>query len=58
MIKKGSVATNKPGTYDYSMINVSWCSNLEIIEEPNEPPETLSNLNIQKVSMKTKLLCN
>ena len=33
------------------MVNVSWCSKLEIIEEPNEGPETLSNLNIQKVCL-------
>jgi hypothetical protein len=32
------------------MVNVSWCSNLEIVEEPCEPPEALSNLNIQKVT--------
>ncbi len=46
------MAPTKPGQYDYSMINMSWCSDLEIIEEPSEPPEPLSNLNIQKVKHK------
>jgi hypothetical protein len=41
--------TSKPGNYDYTMVNIAWCSNLEVVEEPSEPPETLSNLNIQKV---------
>jgi hypothetical protein len=41
--------TSKPGYYDYTMVNVAWCSKLEVTEEPSEPPETLSNLNIQKV---------
>lgn len=40
---------NKPGYYDYSMVNVAWCSNLQVVEEPNENPEPLLNLNIQKV---------
>jgi hypothetical protein len=44
------VASTKPGQFDYSMVNVAWCSDLEIIEEPTEPPEALSNLNIQKVN--------
>ena len=46
---KGSSTPNKSGLYDFSMVNVSWCSNLEVIEEPSEPPEPLSHLNIQKV---------
>ncbi len=44
------MASTKPGQFDYSMVNVAWCSDLEIIEEPNEPPEALSTLNIQKVN--------
>ena len=48
--KSGSNVPNKPGFYDYSMINVAWCSNLEVIEEPSETPEPLPNLNIQKVN--------
>lgn len=55
MLALRSAAFNKPGTYDYSMINVSWCSNLEIINEPNEPPEPLSNLNIQKLERRKKV---
>lgn len=54
MLALRSIASNKPGQYDYSMVNVSWCSNLEIIEEPSEPPETLSNLNIQKLERRKK----
>ena len=42
---------NKPGYYDYSMVNVAWCSNLQVVEEPNENPEPLLNLNIQKVAI-------
>lgn len=55
MLALRSNAPNKPGLYDYTMINVSWCSNLEIVEEPNEPPETLSNLNIQKLERRKKI---
>lgn len=55
MLALRSVAVNKPGQYDYSMVNVSWCSNLEIIEEPSEPPETLSNLNIHKLERRKKI---
>lgn len=47
--------TSKPGYYDYTMVNVAWCSNLEVIEEPSEPPETLSNLNIQKLERRQKI---
>jgi hypothetical protein len=49
LIPKGTVNPNKPNSYDVSFINVQWCSNLEVIEEPNEPPEMLLNLNISKV---------
>lgn len=55
MLALRSAALNKPGQYDYSMVNVSWCSNLEIIEEPSEPPEILSNLNIQKLERRKKI---
>jgi len=47
--------TSKPGYFDYTMVNVAWCSNLEVIEEPSEPPETLSNLNIQKLERRQKI---
>lgn len=58
MLALRSVTPTKSGIYDYSMVNVSWCSNLEIIEEPNEPPETLSNLNIQKLERRKKININ
>ena len=48
---QGTNIAGRPGFYDYSMVNVAWCSNLEVIEEPNESPESLSNLNIQKVKL-------
>lgn len=32
------------------MINVAWCSNLEIVEESSESPEPINSLNIQKVN--------
>lgn len=44
--------TSKPGYYDYAMVNVAWCSGLEVVEEPIESPEPLSNLNINKVKKK------
>jgi len=49
MLALRSSIPNKPGYYDFSMVNVSWCSNLEVIEEPSEPPEPLANLNISKL---------
>lgn len=55
MLALRSVTPNKLGQYDYSMVNVSWCSNLEVIEEPSEPPETLLNLNIQKLERRKKI---
>lgn len=42
---------NKPGYYDFSMINVAWCSDLEVVEEPSEPLEPLINLNSKKVNI-------
>lgn len=42
---KGSKALN-----DVSIINVAWCSQLEVVEEPSEAPETLLKLNVQKVN--------
>lgn len=50
-----TVAPNKPGSFDYSMVNISWCSKLDIIEEPSESPEPLSNLNIQKLERRKKI---
>lgn len=47
---KGSPIPNKPGFYDYSMVNVSWCSNLEVVEETTEAPETIAHLNHNKVN--------
>jgi hypothetical protein len=46
---------NKPGYFDFSIINVAWCSNLEVIEEPTESPEPLSNLNIKKLERRQKI---
>jgi hypothetical protein len=49
IIKKGTPVPNKPGYFDFSMINVAWCSNLEVLEEPTESPEPLTSLNTKKV---------
>lgn len=46
---------NKPGYYDYTMVNVAWCSNLEVLEEPSESPEPITTLNIQKLERRKKL---
>jgi len=55
MLALRSNSPNKPGLYDYSMVNVGWCSNLEVIEEPSEPIEPLPNLNIEKVERRKQL---
>lgn len=55
MLALRSVAPTKPGQYDYSMVNVSWCSDLDIIEEPNEAPEPLTNLNILKLERRKRV---
>jgi len=55
MLALRSNSPNKPGLYDYSMGNVGWCSNLEVIEEPSEPIEPLPNLNIEKVERRKQL---
>ncbi len=39
----------KQNLSDVSLINVAWCGNLDVIEDPNEPPETLPTLNLAKV---------
>ena len=55
MLALRSPVTNKPGYYDYSMVNVAWCSNLEVTEEPTESPEQLSNLNVAKLERRKKI---
>jgi 16S rRNA G966 N2-methylase RsmD len=47
--------TSKSGLYDVSIVNANWCQNLELIEEPKEPPETLANLNMQKLGKRVEL---
>jgi len=49
-LSKGSKALN-----DVSIVNVAWCSLLEVIEEPSEAPETLLNLNVQKLNRRAHL---
>lgn len=55
MLSLRSNSSNRPGLYDYSMVNVAWCSNLQVIEEPNEIPEQIVNLNIQKLERRKRL---
>lgn len=38
------------------MVNVAWCSNLEVVEEPSESPEPINTLNIQKVKFLDTIL--
>ena len=49
MLALSKQSKNSKALQDISMINVAWCSHLEVIEEPNEPPETLLSLNLNKV---------
>ena len=55
MMALRSPVSNKPGYYDFSMINVAWCSNLEVVEEPTEALEPLSNLNTKKLERRQKI---
>ena len=55
MLALRSAVANKPGYYDYSMVNVAWCSSLEVTEEPTEPPEQLSNLNVGKLERRKRI---
>ncbi|CAF0801360.1 unnamed protein product [Brachionus calyciflorus] len=55
MLALRSPVSGKPGYYDYTMVNVAWCSNLEVLEEPSDSPEQISTLNIQKLERRKKL---
>lgn len=46
---------NKAGHYDFTMVNISWCSSLEVKEEPSEPPEPVSSLNTNKIERRKQL---
>lgn len=39
------------------MVNLGWCSNLEVIEESTEPPEPILHLNHTKVSLTIAFSC-
>ena len=49
----GSNVPNKSGHYDFTMVNISWCSSLDVKEEPSEPPEPVSSLNTNKVRQRS-----
>ena len=47
-------ASGKPGLHDVRIINISLVSDINVIQEATEPPQSLSNLNISKVSIYVK----
>jgi len=55
MLALRSSMPSKAGAFDYSMVNMAWCSSFQVIEEPNENPESLSTLNIQKLERRKRL---
>lgn len=55
MLALRSPVPNKPGFFDYSMVNLAWCSNLELVEEATEPPEPIIHLNLAKLEKRKKI---
>ena len=49
-----AAASGKPGLHDVRIINISLVSDINVIQEATEPPQSLSNLNISKVSIYVK----
>ena len=42
-------ASGKPNTHDVRLVNLSLVSEVQVIQESNDPPPPLTNLNIGKV---------
>jgi hypothetical protein len=57
MLALSKASKSSKSLNDVSIINVAWCSHLEVIEEPTEAPETLLNLNMQKVNILNASFC-
>ena len=46
-----AAASGKPGLHDVRIINISLVSDINVIQEATEPPQSLSNLSIPKVTI-------
>lgn len=49
-VPETAAVSGKPGLHDVRFVNVSLVSDINVIQEATEQPQTLPNINMSKVS--------